>query len=195
MSNKATQSNGLTIDLSIVTDKGNKKSNEMQVANFSKAVGEILKENEDKLTFSFNGCTITVPSSKNTDGQQRFFSLVKGLTTAIFTGIEQDSEPKDKAHRELLQSIQKCGFHFPNLQRVSVLEGVNIRIKAKTSVIRLSKTVTREMKENKTFIQVTNTANELNKIVKAEGMGAALKRLEEMKAGKTDAGLKLIELS
>jgi len=191
---KQTQSNGLTIDLSNVTDKGNKKSNPVQVANFSKAVGELLKDNTDKMVISFNGCEITVPSAKNTDGQQRFFALVKGLTTAIFTDIEQDAEPKDKTHIELLKSVAKCGFHFANLQRVSVLEGVNIRIKAKTAVIRLSKTVTREIKENKTFIQITGTANELNKLVKSEGMGAAIKRLEEMKKDKTDVGLKLLSV-
>lgn len=189
-----TQSNSLTIDLSNVTDKGNKKSNPVQVANFSKAVGELLKDNTDKMVISFNGCEITVPSAKNTDGQQRFFALVKGLANAIFTGIEQDAEPKDKTHIELLKNVAKCGFHFANLQRVSVLEGVNIRIKAKTSVIRLSKTVTREIKENKTFIQITGTANELNKLVKSEGMGAAIKRLEEMKKDKTDAGLKLLSV-
>ena len=186
------QTNGLTIDLANVTENGNKKSNLVPVANFSKAVGQLLKDNTEKMVISFNGCEITVPSEKSTDGQQRFFALVKGLAGAIFTGIEQDAEPKDKAHKELLQNVAKCGFHFANLQRVSVLEGINIRIKAKAAVIRLSKTVTREIKENKAFIQVTGTANELNKLVKNEGMAAALKRLEEMKAAKQDAGIKLL---
>lgn len=163
--------------------------------NFSKEVGQLLNQFTDKTEVTFNGMTFSIPSAKSADGFERFAAVVKGVTDAIFTGIDKDAKPSKKAHLEILKGIAKSGFHFADFTRNSVTEGVKIRIAAKKSVYTLAKNVTREIKENKTFIQVTGTARELNKILKNEGLPAAMARLEEMKKDKTDAGIKLIDNS
>ena len=162
---------------------------------FSKEVGQLLNQFTDKTEVTFNGMTFSIPSAKSADGFERFAAVVKGVTDAIFTGIDKEVKPKNKEHIAILKGIAASGFHFADFTRVSVLEGVKTRIAAKKSVITLKRNVTREMKENKTYIAVTNTARELNKLVKEEGLSAAIKRLEEMKKDKTDAGIKLIDNS
>jgi hypothetical protein len=181
------QSNGLTL----VTEKGNEMA-AITPENFAKQVGELLRENTEKITFKFYGSTITVPSVKSTDQVQRFHKLVKGLSETICSKVEKDQDIKNPEHIAIVEALKKTGFRFEGLNRVAIEEGIRIRIAAKSAVINLRKVETRDLKENKVYLNVTNTARVLNKLIVTEGRGAAIAKLAELKKDGKDGGLMLL---
>lgn len=164
----------------------------LNCSEFSKSIGEVISQTNDAFSFRFEGETVTIPSGKTKDGKERFFSVVKQVVNAIFAGKENSDKATDKNHVAILKSLP--GFHFADLSRLSVLEGVTIRLKNLTSENRLARNVTRNIEENKVLIQRTGTANKLNKIMKEQGLSAAIAELEAMKKAKADCGIKLLEL-
>jgi hypothetical protein len=164
----------------------------LNCSEFSKSIGGLISSKIDPFSFRFEGETVTIPSGKTKDGKERFFSVVKQVVNAIFAGKENSDKATDKNHVSILKNLP--GFHFADLSRLSVLEGVNIRIKNLTSENRLTRNVTRNIEENRVLIQRTGTANKLNKIMKEQGLSAAIAELEAMKKAKTDGGIKLLEL-
>lgn len=182
-----TQTNGLTL----MSEKGNNLAT-VTPEKFAKEIGELLKANSGKLKFNFEGSEITVPAASSADGVQRFHSIVKGIVSAICSPLEKDQDVKNPAHVQLVEALKKTGFHFAGTTRAAIEEGVKIRIAAKNAVITLRKTETRDLKENRVYISVTNTARTLNRLIKEEGRGAAIAKLDELKKAKQDGGLKLL---
>lgn len=167
----------------------------IEPGQFSRSIGSYCGSNADGLTFRFLGADIVIPSGKTRDGKERFFSVVKQVTTAIFAGKDNSDKPTDKTALEVLQNLKACGFHFADFTRLSVMEGVQIRTKNLTAETRLAKNVTRQIEENKVFIARTGTANKLNRIIQERGLSAAIAELEAMKKAGESHGIKLLELA
>lgn len=147
----------------------------------SKSIGDRLKVDSSAFQFSFNGLLITVPAmSAKVDNKGRYLRVADQVLKAIFKGKENDEQP-DQKFVPLVQAFGKAGFHYENLTKLQVLRGAEIKVKHFFADQRFNRSATDNIKENKIMLLETGTANKLNRIIKTDGLPAAMAAVKEMK--------------
>lgn len=156
-------------------------------SDFPAVLGQLLNKVQAKATFSLLGKVFVIPSlTASNSNPERAAAIFKQMVTHFFPAEKDVTEAikSDTKEGKMLNSLKDCGFKFSSLNKVQVLEAVNVWLKNKRAKKTAQKIIVHKL--NSTMIAQTKVLNEFNKDARI-ALGAELvgyEKVYRIEAGK-----------